>query len=156
MQEEWLRIISISKVRVDEKERLIMDRRMLTILFLSLLATSAWGQYGALAVDGTHGSRWGTSAEYSTQSAADQRALNKCGGGCRVVVRVQNQCGAYAADQASGSSVAGWAMEPNQASADNLALWECRNRGGRSCQIRVRACSLAKQPAGRPQRIDPD
>jgi hypothetical protein len=126
-----------------------MYRWSLVFLLVPMLAMASWAQYGALAIDANHGSRWGTATEYSTQWAADQRALSECGQGCHIVLRIQNQCAAYAADQASGSTIAGWATEPNQAAAVNRASWECRSRGGSSCQIRVWACSLS-----RPQRID--
>jgi Domain of unknown function (DUF4189) len=134
-----------------------MYKLSLLILFLTVLTTAGWGQYGALAINTNQGSQWGTASNYSTQWAADQRALTECGSGCHIVQRIQNQCAAYAADQRSGSTVAGWATENNQIAAQNRAVWECRNRGGGACQVRVWACShSAPSRPGQPQRIDPD
>ena len=133
-----------------------MYRWMMALTLFPVLVTACWAQHGALAIDANHGSRWGTATGYPTQYSANERALAECGGGCRVVVMMQNACGAYAADQDNGSSIAGWATKNTQGLAESWAMWECRNRGGSRCRVRVWACSLSASstPTHRPQRID--
>lgn len=97
--------------------------------------------YGALAIDGNKGRGYGFAVNYSTQSAADSYALNQCGYGCQVVIRFYNTCAAYAADQARGSTVYGWSQGNTGPSARIAAINQCRNRGGRSCVVRVWGCT---------------
>ena len=93
--------------------------------------------WGALAVDSSQGQKWGWAIDYPTVQEARQRALSECGRNCRVVMTFRNQCAAYAADQERGSTIYGWAKNSTSASAQSRALNECRNRGGKSCIVRV-------------------
>ena len=65
--------------------------------------------YGALAIDSNQGPAWGWAINYATTQAADRRALRECGSNCRIVMRFSNECAAFAADQAQGSTSYGWA-----------------------------------------------
>jgi uncharacterized protein DUF4189 len=96
---------------------------------------------GALAIDSNQGPRYGFSYDYPTMSGAERRALNECGSGCRVVLRFSTGCGAYAADQARGSTVYGWGTARTGPGAQNRAMSECRAHGGSSCVVRAWACN---------------
>lgn len=97
--------------------------------------------WGALAIDSNQGSSWGWAINYPTVQQAEQRALAECGDNCHVVMRFSNQCGAFAADQESGSTIYGWGKADSRVGAQNRALSECRRRGGTSCRIRVWGCT---------------
>lgn len=109
-------------------------------LLLSLSAVSPAFAWGALAIDSNHGSRWGYSHGYSSESGAVNRAVGECGRGCRSVVTFNNACAAYAVDRTSGSTVYGWARASSRGAAENSALGYCRSYGGRNCAIRVWGC----------------
>ncbi len=109
-------------------------------LALAMIATQAMA-VGAIAIDSNHGSRYGFSYDYPTRAQAEQRALNECGYGCQVVLDFDTGCGAYAADQASGSSVYGWGTSTSRDGAQNRALSECKAQGGSRCIIRVWGCN---------------
>jgi hypothetical protein len=113
----------------------------LSVCALTLaLAGDAAGN-GALAIDSNQGPRYGFSYDYSTMRGAERRALNECGRGCRVVLRFSTGCGAYAADQASGSTVYGWGTARTGPAAQNRAMSECRAHGGSRCIVRAWACN---------------
>ncbi len=97
--------------------------------------------WGALSIDVNQGQRWGWAIDYATVREAEQRALSECGSNCRVVMTFRNQCAAYAADQEKGSTIYGWGKDSTSAAAKNRALNECRNRGGKSCIVRVWGCT---------------
>lgn len=97
--------------------------------------------WGALAIDANQGQRWGWAIDYATVQEAKQRALSECGGNCRVVMTFRDQCGAYAADEKRGSTIYGWGKDGTSTAARNRALNECRNRGGKSCIVRVWGCT---------------
>ena len=97
---------------------------------------------GALAIDSNQGPAWGWAVDYETVQLASQWALAHCGvQSCRVVMTFTNQCGAFAADQARGSTIYGWAKTSSAYSAQNMALDSCRQRGGNSCIVRVWGCT---------------
>ena len=97
---------------------------------------------GALAIDSNQGPSWGWAVDYETVQAASQSALTRCGvQSCQVVMTFTNQCGAFAADQAPGSTVYGWAKGSSPFSTQNTALDYCRQRGGTSCIVRVWGCT---------------
>jgi|FEC22Drversion2_1045045.scaffolds.fasta_scaffold00023_48 hypothetical protein len=96
--------------------------------------------WGALAIDSNHGSRWGYSYGYTSESAAIRRAVGECGHGCRAVVTFNGACAAYAVDRTAGSTVYGWARASSRSAAEGAALGYCRSHGGRNCAIRVWGC----------------
>ena len=100
------------------------------------------GTAGALAVDAAQGARWGWAIKYATMKEAEQRALAKCGEGCRIIMRFDQGCAAYAADQAEGSTAAGWTYGLESAGqVQTGALSNCTERGGTDCIVRVWACT---------------
>ncbi len=96
---------------------------------------------GALAVDTNRGDQYGFAYNYPSSAQAEQRALSECGRGCRIVLRFSEGCGAYAADQARGSTAYGWATGPNPGTTQQRALQECRSRGGSMCIVRSWGCN---------------
>ena len=103
---------------------------------------SAPSMYGALALDSRQGQAWGWAIDYASPAEAAQRALSECGRDCSVVMRFSNECAAFAADQASGSTAHGWANGYDTGSgARARALSECGGRGGGSCIVRVWGCT---------------
>ncbi|WP_133513333.1 DUF4189 domain-containing protein [Candidatus Thiosymbion oneisti] len=96
---------------------------------------------GALAIDGNQGSQYGFSYDYPTMSDARDRALQECGSGCYIVKTFSNGCAAYAADQAHGSTVYGWATASSSSRARSEALRYCGNYGGANCIVRVWGCN---------------
>ena len=107
---------------------------------LCMLAPGAAIANGALAIDGNQGQGYGFSYDYPDMRGAEQRALRECGQGCRVVLRFASGCGAYAADQARGSSAYGWGTAATGQAAQNRAMSECSARG-RQCMVRVWGCN---------------
>ena len=99
------------------------------------------GAAGALAIDAEQGTAWGWAAGYATVAEAERRALQECGEGCRIVMRFEDECAAYAADQKQGSTIRGWSFGfASGGQAESAALEACRKRGGLECIVRVWAC----------------
>lgn len=97
---------------------------------------------GALAIDSGQGEAWGWGAGHATVADAERRALAECGDECRIVVRFEDGCAAYAADQDPGSTVVAWASELDSGfEATEAALDGCAKRGGADCLVRVWACA---------------
>ncbi|MBI1329154.1 MAG: DUF4189 domain-containing protein [Alphaproteobacteria bacterium] len=99
---------------------------------------------GALAIDSNKGNAYGYSYNYSTQDDADDRALNECGDDCTIVMRFANQCAAYAADQAYGSTVYGWGKAATKQDAQSIAMNQCAAHGGSQCMVRVWGCDAGQ------------
>lgn len=95
---------------------------------------------GALAIDGNQGLSYGWAVDLSTPEQAAQEALFQCGSGCRVVLRFDSGCGAYAADQSPMSTISGWGGASSGPAAQDRALSECLSRGGRNCIVRAWVC----------------
>ncbi len=92
---------------------------------------------GALAI-GTCGA-YGLAYDYSKDAAASKAALGKCAGDCRVVA-VRRACGAIAIDGKNACGAHGYAVAIRLAEAQNTALRQCNQHGGRDCVIRAWAC----------------
>jgi hypothetical protein len=88
----------------------------------------AYNYWGAIAVSFPTGNT-GASWDYSSEGAADARALNECGvADCQVLVRFVNACGAVAqATDASWSS--GWGS--SLSIAESYALSTATGSGAR-------------------------
>ena len=98
---------------------------------------------GALAIDSRQGDQWGWAIDYQTYDEAEQRALQECGYGCRVVMTFSDSCAAYTADQQDGSTAYGWSSgHSSSGGAKRRALSECESRGGNgaSCVVRAWGC----------------
>ncbi len=121
-----------------------MFHRILAVAGLTLalgLASAPAHAAGALAIDRNQGQQYGWAHDYPTLAQAERRALNECGSNCTIVLRFVEGCGAYAADQARGSTAYGWATGPSAGSVQNRALQECRSRGGSMCLVRSWGCN---------------
>jgi hypothetical protein len=92
---------------------------------------------GAIAV-GACGA-YGFAYDYKQETAAAQAALGKCHGGCKVVA-VKRACGAIAIDGHNACKGQGYAVAPRLGLAQNSALQQCYQSGGKDCVIRAWAC----------------
>jgi hypothetical protein len=92
---------------------------------------------GALAV-GACGA-YGFAYDYKQEAAAAQAALGKCAGGCKVVP-VRKACGAIAIDGHKPCGAHGYAVAARLGPAQNSALRQCYEQGGKDCVIRAWAC----------------
>ena len=92
---------------------------------------------GALAI-GSCGA-YGFAYDYKQTAAAAQAALGKCAGGCKVVP-VRRACGAIAIDGRNVCGAHGYAVAPRLGEAQNTALRQCYEHGGKDCVIRAWAC----------------
>ena len=93
---------------------------------------------GALAI-GACGA-YGFAYDYPKEAAANRAALGKCaGGGCKVVP-VKRACGAIAIDGKNVCGPHGYAVAGRLGQAQNTALRQCYDYGGKDCVIRAWAC----------------
>jgi hypothetical protein len=92
---------------------------------------------GALAV-GACGA-YSFAYDFPRETAANQAALQKCAGECKVVP-VMRACGAIAIDGANACGPHGYAVARRLGQAQNSALKECYRFGGKECVIRAWAC----------------
>ena len=92
---------------------------------------------GALAV-GSCGA-YGFAYDYAKEPSASRAALGKCAGGCKVVPVVR-ACGAIAIDGKNVCGPHGYAVKDRLGEAQNTALKQCYDFGGKDCVIRAWAC----------------
>jgi len=92
---------------------------------------------GALAI-GQCGA-YGFAYDYVQDTAANRAALGKCAGGCKVVP-VKRACGAIAIDGKNACGAHGYAVAVRLGQAQNTALRQCYEFGGKDCVIRAWAC----------------
>jgi len=116
-------------------------KKIIVMVSFCLLYTTSVLANGALAIDGNQGSSYGFSYNQPSIGAAQNRALNECGGGCSIVQTFSNGCAAYAADQAYGSTVYGWGTGNSSGQAKSNAMQYCQNYGGTQCIVRVWGCN---------------
>lgn len=114
---------------------------ILISLILSLFNPSEVHANGALAIDGNQGSQYGFAVGMRSMAEAHHIAKQECGAGCYIVKTFSTGCAAYAADQASGSTIYGWATGSSSGQVKNGALKFCRNRGGTNCIVRAWGCN---------------
>jgi hypothetical protein len=107
---------------------------LLTLVFCSTQAAA--GGYGAIAFSQSSGAH-GYSFGYDTRGGAEREALQGCGGGCTVVLRFSNACGALAVGANNGYGT-GWASSRGQ--AEHIAMSNC-NQNSTNCSILQWACS---------------
>ena len=92
---------------------------------------------GALAI-GTCGA-YGFAYDFAREAAAARSALGKCSGGCKVVA-LSRACGAFAIDGKNSCGPHGYAVAARLGQAQNRALRQCYEFGGKDCVIRAWAC----------------
>jgi hypothetical protein len=102
-----------------------------------LLATpaSAHHLWGAVAYG--PGGAWAYAYDYTSRAAAQQAALQKCGGRCERTLTFTNGCGAYVV---ASNGAYGWGTDYNKDPAIERAMQECRARG-QGCQLRAWSCT---------------
>lgn len=94
--------------------------------------------YGAIAYNERTG-RYGWSINYKSQDEANDRALDECGRGCRVVMRFWGEyCGALAK---SPNGAWGTASGPTDQEARRITLRTCREYKGTNCSVLVSKCN---------------
>jgi len=113
---------------------------MALIIGMSAVTNTAFA-WGSLAIDSNQGTAYGVSYDYPTAQAADARAIQECGAGCRVVKNFATGCGAYAADQAASGVAYGWGAAATESEAKAVALGYCNQYGGKECIIRAWSCN---------------
>lgn len=95
--------------------------------------------FGAIAYNLDSGA-WAYSVDHQTLQEAEDSALDECSkskSGCKVYVRMKNQCGAFAASE---KKAYGWAASSSKQGAENKALSQCRQYD-KSCELQVSACT---------------
>jgi Domain of unknown function (DUF4189) len=92
---------------------------------------------GALAV-GACGA-YGFAYDFAKEAAANRAALGKCTGGCKLV-SVKRACGAIAIDGKNVCGPHGYAVAARLGEAQNAALRQCYEHGGKDCVIRAWTC----------------
>ncbi len=117
-----------------------ISSKLVFALVLSIIGTQAMAA-GAIAISDRYGSQYGFSHDYPDRRSANQAALSECGDGCKVVLNFDSGCGAYATDQAAGSTVWAWGTGTSGDGAQDRALSECESRGGTSCQVLAWSCN---------------
>ena len=104
------------------------------------LANNNYGTYGALAYSVATGST-GWASGWGNQAAAENAALVNCGvGDCEIQVWFRSACAALTVSRLN-EAITGWAWSGTAATAQNLALRQCRIRGGLECKTVAWACS---------------
>jgi hypothetical protein len=94
---------------------------------------------GAFAV-GNCGA-YGFSYDYPQAEAARQAAAGKCDGECKTIP-VTKACAAFAVDVKDACGAHGYATAPKLGAAQNTALKQCYNFGGKDCMIRAWICDI--------------
>lgn len=117
----------------------VLTMRFALAVLLTLAISPALAA-GALAIDSNQNGAYGWAVDQSTPEQAAQEALFQCGIGCRVVLRFDTGCGAYAADQTGMSTISSWGVASSGPAAQDRALSECLTRGGMNCIVRAWSC----------------
>lgn len=101
--------------------------------------TAAAGPYGALAT--SPDADFGYSYNFDYAEEARRRALSECrkhSSECVVKGTFQNTCVSVAK---ANNGAMGWAWGHGKREDDRLAMAECRNNKGRSCELSTRFCT---------------
>jgi hypothetical protein len=94
---------------------------------------------GALAI-GTCGA-YGFAFDFARNEAAKMAALRRCSGAaCKVVAAMKRNCAALAIDGRNACGAYGFAAASRLGSAQNSALRQCYQYGGKDCVIRAFVC----------------
>jgi hypothetical protein len=103
-----------------------------------LLAGAPAHAAGALAI-GSCGA-YGFAYDFKQAEAARTAALRKCAGDCKVVAAMRRNCAALAVDGGNACGPFGYAAAARLAPAQNRALHQCYQYGGKNCVIRAFVC----------------
>ncbi len=106
---------------------------------LLLTGIGATQAAGALAV-GQCGA-FGYAFDFKAADAARLSALRKCSNTeCKVVAAMKRNCAAFAIDGHNACGAYGYAAAARLGEAQNTALRQCYNFGGKDCVIRTFVC----------------
>jgi hypothetical protein len=106
---------------------------------LTLLGAAQAQAGGAIAIGPC--AAYGYAYDYRDLAEAQSAALAKCADrSCKLAVTLRRACGAFAVDGRNACGAHGYAVAPRLGQAQNRALQECHNFGGRECVIRAWAC----------------
>ena len=111
----------------------------LAILSVSLAEAQA---AGALAVGAC--AAYGYAYDYPSSETAQAAAIEKCGETCRSVVTTEKGCVAFAIDGHKPCGPNGYANARKLGQAQNTALKQCYQFGGKDCMIRAWICDGRK------------
>jgi len=139
-----------------------LARAALAAAAVLLLASGPAVSDGAFAVGSTgdvvgKGMAFGWSSNYATKAEAVAAAMRLCGESrsgeaaaqCMVVATFRNECLAVAIDPGKGTPGAGWAIHPDQATAEQRALDSCKATAGPgrrgACVLQRTSCDTGGQ-----------
>ena len=111
------------------------------IIVLSLSHAAAQAA-GALAVGAC--AAYGYAYDYPSSSTAQSAAIEKCGENCKSVVTTDKGCVAFAVDGHKPCGPNGYANARKLGQAQNIALKQCYQYGGKDCMIRAWICDGKK------------
>jgi hypothetical protein len=97
---------------------------------------------GALAVGAC--AAYGYAYDYPSSKDAQVAALEKCGGSCKKVVVTDKGCVAFAVDGHKPCGPHGYANAAKLGAAQNTALKQCYQYGGKDCVVRAWICDGKK------------
>jgi len=93
---------------------------------------------GALAI-GACGA-YGFAFDFAADVMARNAALGKCEGECKVVAALSRNCAAFAIDMRNACGFHGHATAARLGPAQNQALRQCYQNGGKDCVVRAFVC----------------
>jgi hypothetical protein len=93
---------------------------------------------GALAI-GACGA-YGFAFDFAADVMARNAALRKCEGECKVVAALSRNCAAFAVDLRNACGFHGHATGSRLGLAQNQALRQCYQNGGKECVVRAFVC----------------
>ncbi len=105
------------------------------LLLATSLAPSPTQAEGAIAA--ARDGQVGLSYNYPGRRSAEERALDECGRGCRVISTFRRICAAVSTGERGAY---GWATHQSLRRAEERALENCASEGGRRCRIATRGC----------------
>ena len=85
---------------------ILLGNAALFVLLGAATAAAAGDNFGAIAFSSSSGAT-GYSYDYDSRDGAEERALQECGPGCKVVLWFKNACGALAVGKAAATEPAG-------------------------------------------------
>jgi hypothetical protein len=119
-------------------------RAATTFFIVGIAGIGGAAAAGALAVGacGAYGQAFG----YSTIDAAQNSALKQCKHpGCRIVATLRKSCAALAVDVTNPCGPHGSGHASKLGAAQNHALRQCYQGGGKDCMIRTFVCDGKEQ-----------
>ena len=92
--------------------------------------------YAAIAFSQANG-HYGYGNKFRTRTEAEEKALQECGPGCKVVLWIRSQCGGMASGKGRGY---GTFLGANERIVGDGSIAACEQRTS-GCELRVAVCS---------------